>query len=758
MDDEEMDLELRSLFSDDELTVDPEAPAATELLDAIVSSGSEKAPVAKSLGERGSVAAPVLELTDSLPHTADRRAGRGLLVAAAIAVVTLLGVGAWAATDTDSTLASNGDEPDEDSPAHGSQAHEDGSSLAIQGLEVPLVVLLESEVESTEGDLIRCLSLLGGFSNTPSKSLGPPAFVNTSVFDAQDGFDQVVFAEVSDTVVSCEGRSGSGSGSTREPSDSEPVVVSSWGGGGGEWSFKGRAIDSVDEIVVINPPFDDQVFRRNGDAFRVDARGQSGDPSTFLDDWEAEVRLDDGTIQIVTSDEPRSGSQGVERCRTDVGCVTDRVTALADEALAADARPQYEALVDGVLDQMEYDAAIGRLRMCLEGTGSVRLDAPTSFITATSPGYAAVQGCNNETIRYVEAARGEQNSHAQFVDMFDSSDTSGGVTSTSESSGSPTTAAPTTTTSIATTASTVLPLQSNIAARTPAGINRAAGRGVGIVDGTGDVVEIDLDTGQLVGTLAMLDAEATYYGAPQLNWDGSAIYVSEDVEDRWFSCESSPGAIRRVDLTTGETKIIATGTDPKVSPDGTKLAYLAASQCIPDVYSSNPDDFVLTIYDSVVIRDLSTGDERTWVDEDLAALIKAEGEGQEPSDLGEGQLSGLAWVSADVVAVGNVRLDARTLRVIRTAAGNTVETGTVGETLGYNDEVVGFVVAVSINPGRVTLSVGRENGTWERLYPAAFTTVAFDGTLDNLALLDGRTLYVDGRTVELDVDLVGFDW
>lgn len=321
-----------------------------------------------------------------------------------------------------------------------------------------------------------------------------------------------------------------------------------------------------------------------------------------------------------------------------------------------------------------------------------------------------------------------------------------------------TTSTPTSTTTSTTLPpeANVVPLQKNLPSVSPAGLNRAGGRGVGIVDGTGEVVEIDLVSGAVVQTIATIPTEARFSGDPQLNWDGTAIYYFDIFEDSWFGCETSPGSIRRLDLLSGTSETVATGTDPKISPDGSKLAYLAASQCIPD--PAAPDTFVLTPYDSVVVRDLAIGTERTWINESVASAISAAEGGGDTADLGEAQLSGLAWVDATTIAVGRERIDVESMTLVDEGGSSALESGSSGTTLGFSEELNGFVVAVRTEEGQVMVSVIRESGEWEQLYDNSFSTVAFDASLDNLAWIDGRNLHIEGWVVELPVDLIGFDW
>ncbi len=118
-----------------------------------------------------------------------------------------------------------------------------------------------------------------------------------------------------------------------------------------------------------------------------------------------------------------------------------------------------------------------------------------------------------------------------------------------------------------------------------------------------DLVEIDTTTGTTLRTVKeWFSGDGVYRGGFELSPDRKFLYFSEGWEDSWFSCESSPGAVGRIDLATGEETILWTGTAIAISADGNFAAYLEASQCLPD--PEEPDFWVLTPYDTVVVVDL----------------------------------------------------------------------------------------------------------------------------------------------------------
>jgi|GEM_PF-5826109 len=282
-------------------------------------------------------------------------------------------------------------------------------------------------------------------------------------------------------------------------------------------------------------------------------------------------------------------------------------------------------------------------------------------------------------------------------------------------------------------------------------LNRAGRKGVGLTADL-ELVEIDLATGEATRDIAVL-GEARTFGAPQLNHDGSAVYLSEAVEDSWFSCETSRGSILRIDLATGDIVTVGQGTEPRISPNGAQLAYLTASTCIPDPQA--PNDWVLTVTDSVVVRDLSTGTERRWVDEDLQSAIQNSTE----ADLIEAQYSGLTWVSNDEIALGTLRLSAETMTDVGFGASTKPEAGSrPWQVLGFHDESQMFVVTQPSGSGNVEIVTftNASSPTFARYGTA--TAAALDSTNQNLAVIDGSTLWFDGASVKLEIDLLAFDW
>ncbi|MFP5488323.1 MAG: hypothetical protein ACLGHQ_08470 [Acidimicrobiia bacterium] len=126
-----------------------------------------------------------------------------------------------------------------------------------------------------------------------------------------------------------------------------------------------------------------------------------------------------------------------------------------------------------------------------------------------------------------------------------------------------------------------------------------------------DLVEIDVASGSVTRTVVeFFNADGVFRGNLRPTSDGTSLWFSEGYEDGWFGCESSIGSVGRVDLATGALEAVAAGNLPVPSADGALVAFRTSEQCVPD--PENPEMWVLTPYDQVVVRDLATGDEQRF--------------------------------------------------------------------------------------------------------------------------------------------------
>lgn len=126
------------------------------------------------------------------------------------------------------------------------------------------------------------------------------------------------------------------------------------------------------------------------------------------------------------------------------------------------------------------------------------------------------------------------------------------------------------------------------------------------------LVEIDIATGEVDRVIdEAFNGDGVFRGELRLSSDRSTVWFSEGYEDGWFGCDSSVGSFGRVDMASGEREVLGAGVGPEPSPDGSLVAYVTSELCLPD--PENPEIWVLTPYDRVVVRDLATGDEREFV-------------------------------------------------------------------------------------------------------------------------------------------------
>lgn len=128
------------------------------------------------------------------------------------------------------------------------------------------------------------------------------------------------------------------------------------------------------------------------------------------------------------------------------------------------------------------------------------------------------------------------------------------------------------------------------------------------------LLEVDVVTGATVRVVIEdFDGDGVFRGNLRLSRDRSTLWFSEGYEDGWFGCESSVGSYGRVDLDRGEVEVVGVGTGAEPSPDGSSVAFVSSGICLPD--PDNPDQWVLTPADRVVVRDLESERERVYVSE-----------------------------------------------------------------------------------------------------------------------------------------------
>ncbi len=129
-----------------------------------------------------------------------------------------------------------------------------------------------------------------------------------------------------------------------------------------------------------------------------------------------------------------------------------------------------------------------------------------------------------------------------------------------------------------------------------------------VIWASGAIAIHDPDTGRLIRVVTTVDTEGRGFYDLVRSPDGAA-YMGMGVEDSWYSCETVEGSV--IALTPeGELATIGSGGGPHASANGSHLAYVRSSECRPD--PSEPDYSFAAVADTVVVRDLATGDERSW--------------------------------------------------------------------------------------------------------------------------------------------------
>lgn len=173
----------------------------------------------------------------------------------------------------------------------------------------------------------------------------------------------------------------------------------------------------------------------------------------------------------------------------------------------------------------------------------------------------------------------------------------------------PTIDATTTTIDSTTTTTTVAPTTATAPTTTVAD---PVGPATAFVSADGSLLEVDAATGDTVRVLQeFFDDEGVFRGGLRLSPDRSTIWFSEGYEDGWYGCDSSIGSFGRIDAATGELEVLGVGGGIEASPNGELISYITSSLCLPD--PEQPDVWVLTPPDRVVVRLLETGEEREFV-------------------------------------------------------------------------------------------------------------------------------------------------
>lgn len=259
----------------------------------------------------------------------------------------------------------------------------------------------------------------------------------------------------------------------------------------------------------------------------------------------------------------------------------------------------------------------------------------------------------------------------------------------------PTTAPPTTAPAATEPPATTAPPTTEPANPTPA---------TAFVSADEALLEVDAATGETIRVLQeFFSGEGVFRGGLRLSPDGATIWFSEGYEDGWYGCETSIGSFGRIDAATGEVEVLGVGGGVEPSPNGELISYVTSSLCLPD--PEQPDFWVLTPPDRVVVRMLETGEEREFVTdtppEDYASPSMVLGAGFSPTGgllvmLGDGRL-----INVDINGSGVIQDHPVALPEV--VGGPIAATADALITVDFGDE--GSTDAYSIDPasGEATL-------------------------------------------------------
>lgn len=266
---------------------------------------------------------------------------------------------------------------------------------------------------------------------------------------------------------------------------------------------------------------------------------------------------------------------------------------------------------------------------------------------------------------------------------------------------------------------------------------------------SGELGVIDARSGVLVRTV-----EEVFYGdgrfpsAPWIRPGGTDVFFTVGFEDYWFSCDASDGTLISQSLSGGDGDQIADGFSPIVTPEGDDLLYLAASECLEDPNDAN---WVITPIDTIVRRDLGTGEE----DRQLLELTGDIAEYYEFSQLAWGPGEDLLLMDTEGVLF---QLDASGVPRAITDLGEhapqligwyrPMGRVLVLDQIWDDDKATTQISAVDLLSGEVSLEVEFDG----------LAAAALDATGDHLVMAAEGTLFVDQAEVPIDYSIIDLSW
>ncbi len=267
----------------------------------------------------------------------------------------------------------------------------------------------------------------------------------------------------------------------------------------------------------------------------------------------------------------------------------------------------------------------------------------------------------------------------------------------------------------------------------------------------GELVVLSTATGRVLRTIdPYWEGDGVFPDVPHAVAGTTTGYVSAGFEDFWFSCEASSGSLRSIDLTNGIVTELTDGISPVVSPDGSAIAYLRAGSCVPD---PEVDGFWVVFFDTVVVRELASGEEREFTVDEPEQMTP------------ESDLAALAW-SRDGEAVYVLDGFAQVHRLDLAVGGSPIQT-LVAPSLGEGARLIGetsdgiMLYATTDFTAGTSALLELDLETGERslsvAYPAV-ATFALDVTGSVLAVQFGDLLDVGGVRVPSPVTVTAISW
>lgn len=119
--------------------------------------------------------------------------------------------------------------------------------------------------------------------------------------------------------------------------------------------------------------------------------------------------------------------------------------------------------------------------------------------------------------------------------------------------------------------------------------------------GDGRLLVLSSDDGTVVRSLGTVAVGELFRPALSITPDRQFVYVSEAGKGDAAAADDAIGSIVQIHVSSGITTHVATGAMPRVSPDGRYLAY-----------STDADAMQVCIADALTVREVATGEERTW--------------------------------------------------------------------------------------------------------------------------------------------------